>query len=32
VLAAARHEHLRPLTVPDLLTIDPPTPEQNCYA
>jgi peptidoglycan/xylan/chitin deacetylase (PgdA/CDA1 family) len=32
VLAAARRKHLRPLTVPQLLTVDPPTPEQNCYA
>jgi peptidoglycan-N-acetylglucosamine deacetylase len=32
VLRAARHRHLRPVTVPELLTADPPTPEQNCYA
>jgi peptidoglycan/xylan/chitin deacetylase (PgdA/CDA1 family) len=32
VLVAARHKHLRPVTVPELLTVDPPTPEQNCYA
>jgi peptidoglycan/xylan/chitin deacetylase (PgdA/CDA1 family) len=32
VLAAARRKHLSPLTVPDLLTVDPPTPEENCYA
>jgi peptidoglycan/xylan/chitin deacetylase (PgdA/CDA1 family) len=32
VLAAAKRKHLQPLTVPQLLTVDPPTPEENCYA
>ena len=32
VLAAARRMHLRPLTIPQLLNDDPPTPEENCYA
>jgi peptidoglycan/xylan/chitin deacetylase (PgdA/CDA1 family) len=32
VLAAARRRHLRPVTVPRLLEIDPPTPRENCYA
>jgi peptidoglycan/xylan/chitin deacetylase (PgdA/CDA1 family) len=32
VLVAARHKHLQPVTVPELLTVDPPSPEQNCYA
>jgi peptidoglycan/xylan/chitin deacetylase (PgdA/CDA1 family) len=32
VLAAARRRHLWPVTVPELLTVDPPTPGENCYA
>jgi peptidoglycan/xylan/chitin deacetylase (PgdA/CDA1 family) len=32
VLEAARHKHLRPVTIPELLGVDPPTPEENCYA
>ena len=32
VLAAALRRHLRPLTVPQLLETDPPTPGENCYA
>lgn len=32
VLVAARHRHLHPVTVPELLETDPPTPRENCYA
>lgn len=32
VLAAARRRHLRPVTVPRLLELDPPVPGHSCYA
>jgi len=32
VLAAARRKHLRPVTVPQLLELDPPVPGRSCYA
>ena len=31
VLEVARRRHLRPVTVPRLLTVDPPGPRENCY-
>jgi peptidoglycan-N-acetylglucosamine deacetylase len=32
VLAAAQRKHLRPVTIPRLLAVDPPTRRESCYA